>query len=317
MPRILVVDASNLAARSQHVFNEAISADGFYTGSLYGAINELQGFISRESFDCVVAAMDDGIPAFRFELRPMYKQQRAEKRKEADDIMRERYKAGLKVYHRILNPAGVTTVRSPGWEADDVISALALHRLKEHNIVIYSSDKDFQVLSTEDGRVSCYDCYKKAYREVDRFYLLKRCLDPKDSDNLDGVTGIGPVAADKLIAEWLSDTEYDGLPHQNACLESFLAWCAEKPQTRLSSKKEVKPTNYGACVVQRQEVRANWVCTNLHKTAKQCAETLKFRKGVPNESDFKEVCREYSIRPLLEDMQRVFMPFGRLQAFPS
>lgn len=308
--KILVLDTNNLVARNTHAFPKAKTPDGFPVGGMYGVVNQVRMFLARYPHDAVVAAIDWGVPAFRKETCPEYKAQREGARTPEEEAIYKAYKAQIPVMYKVLNPVGVSTARAEGWEGDDVIAALVLHRLRKHECTILSSDRDF--IQLVDGkRVHMHDIHHDVLRDPDPHFCLKRCLDPKDSDNLDGVPGVGPVKADKLVADWTAVCK--DLPESPTYLDNFLHWCKEQPQTRIDSKKQVKPTLHAQVVVEQQKVRANWKCTYLPGTAKDCAKALKWRHGKANFVDFKTVCREYHLRPLLEDISAVWPPYLALK----
>lgn len=260
----------------------------------------LRAFLARESHDAVVASIDWGMPKFRKQVCPEYKAQRHDVPKPPDEEERyRRYKKQMEVVHEVLCPLGIATARAKDWEGDDVLAALALHRLKEHRITVYSTDRDFVQL-VDGKRIKMFDHNRDEWRDPDPFFCLKRCLDPKASDNLDGVPGIGPKKADRIVKEW--EETLEERPSAGATVSTFIEWCATRPKDKVAS----------AIVAEQQKVRANWKCTHLPTTAKECDAALKFRRFPPDAAAFKEVCATYNLAPLLEDFRSVWLPFSRL-----
>lgn len=301
--RVLLVDLNNLVARNSFAFPNAQTSEGFPIGGMYGSIMQLRTFLGREPHDAVIGAIDFGVPKFRKEICPEYKAQRADNRTAEDEKRYKAYKQQTDVIHKVMNPCGVTTVRAKGWEGDDVIAALVRYRLTKHKVTILSSDRDF--LQLIDGeRVLMWDLGRDEWREPDPYHCMKRCIDPKQSDNLDGVTGIGPKKADKVIQDWIDyATDKEGRA-KGTDLEGFLAWCkANAEGNKLAN----------AVHAQAQKVRANWKCTYLAGTAEECNEALKFRRADPDKKVLKSVCVEYQLRPLLEDMSSLWPAFVGLK----
>lgn len=246
-------------------------------------------------------AFDRGVPQFRRDVCPEYKAQRAEKRSPEDEEMRKAYTAQIAVAHRLFNPLGVQTAEAAGWEADDVIAALALDLLITKDVIIFSSDRDYTQLVLADMRIRFWDCGKSKWVDPDRYFCLKRCLDPKASDNLDGVPGIGPVKADSLLEAYASAQE--GAVNS----ERFLAWCKER-------KGEDKIGKLCDRVCENaQKVRANWLCTHMPAIAPKCADDVRVRSCKPERSRFENQLRKFSMRGILEEMSSFWPPFATLR----
>ena len=308
--KILIVDGNNTIARCQNAFPKARTTDGFPVGGLYGSLNMVRMFLARNPHDACVVASDWGSPAFRKTVCPEYKGQREAKRTPEQEMIWKDYKRQVPIIHKVFVPAGVSSIRAKDWEGDDVIAALVLHRFRKHTCTIMSSDRDF--LQLVDGkRVQMWDLHRDEYRNPEPNFCLKRCLDPKDSDNLDGVAGIGPKKADDLVNAWYA--AQPDIPSSPTYLDNFIAWCKAQPQTRLDSKKQVKPTIHALVVVGQQKVRANWKCTYLPGTAKQCSSELKFRHGKKDFVAFRQVCRELQLTPILTDMSAIWPAYNRLK----
>lgn len=304
--RILLIDVNNAVARNSHAFPTARSRNGFPTGGLYGMVMQLRAFIGTEPFDAVVGCIDRGVPKFRSEICPEYKAQRGVNMTEEEKQQRDNYKKQVKVAHEVLVPLGITTARAKNWEGDDVIAALALRRFRAHDVAIWSSDRDFRQLLDYE-HVSLYDAHNKRWAEREPHFCLKRCLDPKDSDNLDGVPGVGPAKAEKLVANWAM-SGIDVGPTDPGYVDSFLEWCA-----RVGANDA---TGFGklcrAVDAEKQKVRANWRCTHMPGIAKECDEQLKFRRAAPDKKAFLAVCADYDLKPLVQDMSSLWPPFLRL-----
>jgi 5'-3' exonuclease len=302
--RVLIVDGNNLVAKTAYVWDQSKNAEGFPTGGLYGSVVMLRAFLAREPHDAVVMSIDWGSPKFRRTVCPEYKAQRADQKTPEDEQRYQRYKAQVAVVHEVVVPLGIVTARAKDWEGDDVIASLALERLKDHKVTIYSTDRDFVQL-VDGERVFLFDHNRDEWREPDPDFCLKRCLDPKASDNLDGVPGIGPKKADRIVGQWRAHEDALGEEFEKPeCVDRFIAWCSAQPKDKAAM----------SCVVEQQKIRANWRCSYLPAIVPECNPALKFRRGVPDAPEFKEACKLYNLRPLLEDFTTVWQPFSRLKA---
>lgn len=284
--------------RNTVVFPRAVTPHGLPIGGIFGLIKQIRNFLAAEPQDAIIFAQDWGRPAYRSELCPEYKAQREKERSPEEELMYQAYKQQCTYVHEVIGHLGMITARAQNWEGDDVIAALALQRFPDDQITILSSDKDFVQLV--DGlRVHFYDLTTTSYLGGDPRYLLKRCLDPKVSDNLDGVPGVGPKKA-----EWLCDKANVTTP------DSLVAWCATHAADDQLKEGQRKIVN--AVLAEQQKVRANWQCTNLGHSAPNCDKELKFRRRTPDKQAFVAACREYHLRPVLEDLASVWAPYSRL-----
>lgn len=300
MNHTLVVDMNNLIAAGTHNFPKARSADGKPVGGIYHLLCKLRELLSTDpSINSVVAGCDWGVPGFRSTLCPEYKQQRAQSRSPEDEEMYQMYKAQVKYAHRVLRPFGVSCVRARNWEGDDVVAALSLNRLPSNRITILSSDKDFTQLINDRIRLHCP--IKRIDRVPDTHYVLKRCMDPKASDNLDGVPGIGEKRADRIVADWVADNPEADIVDENY-IQSFISWC----ESRQNDKQAA------AVVANQQKLRANFACTYLAATSAECDNALVFRIGEFDQDSAKEAASQYNMRPVLTDFSSWRPVFSRL-----
>lgn len=297
--KILLVDGNNQVSRMTAVYLNAMSPDKRPIGGVYGVVRAIRNQIAQQGYDAVILVIDHGIPQYRFDLFPAYKQQRKDARAKdpKQELIHARYKEQMDYIHEPLVAAGVVTARAKGWEGDDVIAALALEKFKDHKVTVMSSDKDFTALASE--RVTVFDPISGDFRVEDPWYTLKRCLDPKDSDNLDGVPGVGPKKADALIERWLRGSEPD---KSISDVENFLAWCKRQKDDKLCQQVY-------ACA---QTVRANYAITDMSKSAKDCLPHIKYRRGQFDKVKFKRICKDMGLMPILEDFSAMFPPFSRL-----
>lgn len=297
--KILVCDGNNLVARNTMVFSAAVNSDGVAIGGIYGSVMMIRNHLASHAYDAVVLALDWGRPEFRSQICPEYKAQRAAERTPEEERMHKMYREQCTYIHQVVGPLGIVTARAHNWEGDDVIAALCLHRLRDHECTIFSSDKDYTQL-VDDTRVKFFDLTSTDFIPPDSSYVLKRCLDPKASDNLDGVKGVGPKKANWLIESSAATTP-----------DALVAWCAANVGQPGFTPGQVKILN--AVVESQEKVRNNWICTNLASVAAKCDAELKFRRTVPDRALFTEVCRQFELRPILMDMSAMFPPFANLQ----
>lgn len=303
MKKTLLLDVSNCVVRFTATMEKAKSRDGLPIGGLYGVLSTIRKLVAINGFTSVIAVMDYGVPKYRKELYPEYKGQRKTDRAKdpKQEKLYEDYKAQLPYVPTILQHTAVTTARAKDWEADDVIAALALMRLADHEITIATSDADFTTIASD--RVKVYNPITELYREPDPLYCLKKAINPKRSDNLVGITGLGDVKSKKVVDAWAATTvDYEPLPSSQ--LREFLGWCdANKEQDKLCA----------AVIAEQQQLRINIAITDMFESAKKCNDLIKFRRNTPDKAGFMGTCRDFGFLPILESISSNWPPLSTLE----
>jgi len=150
-----------------------------------------------------VMAMDSPEPCFRHRLSPAYKANRPPM---PEDLIRQ-----IQRIEQVLQALRIPLIRLPGYEADDVIGALArLAGRRGYHCFLCSKDKDLEQLLSE--RVSLYDprsgelldppglLEKKGLRPDQVIDVLT--LEGDTSDNVPGVPDVGPKTALQWIQKY-------------------------------------------------------------------------------------------------------------------
>ncbi len=317
MGRVLLIDGNNALSRYQNVYTEAKSPNGLPIGGLYGMLEGVKRFmLENPDHTSVVFVVDAGVPAWRKALAPEYKAQREAKRTPKEEQIHKDSRAQVPHVRPVTRWLGCGFARADGWEGDDVIGALTERRFADRGVTIYSSDRDF--IELVDGkRVKLYNAIEKVWRPADTNYLFERLLDPKESDNLDGVRGIGEVGAG-FIVRFFTEKIMAGMgvsaPRGKAALEAFLEMCrliAEKGADKKADKETKKLCKLASLITpMADKVRANYKVTCLRRSAKACDTVIKVSPFDGNK--FDEIAREYGMRPIREDMRMFKTVFGRL-----
>ncbi len=217
MKELYVLDGYSLIYRSYFAFirNPLRDSKGNNTSAVFGFFRSLFTILSDRNPDYFVVAQDSLTPTFRHEKYPDYKITRE---KTPPDLH-----AQIEPIEDILRLLSIPMIRVNGYEADDIIAALAARCRKEkRKCYIISGDKDLLQLAggevrilkpdksgfTELGRDEVFEGWG-VYPEQIRDYLA---LVGDSSDNVPGVKGIGAKTAVKLLQEFKSlDGVYDNL----------------------------------------------------------------------------------------------------------
>jgi DNA polymerase-1 len=193
-PKLYIVDGHNLIYRMFYAVSDLHAPDGMPVGAVFGTAKTFLGWHQFEKPDYLVVALDAPGGSWRDEVFAEYKGQREET---PTDL---RSQEGL--IFDFMKAAGVRFIQKPGWEADDVIGTLATKFGKTGltDVYIISSDKDLYTFVGES--VAVYDPLKRKVARraeaIEKFGVPPEYV-PDSSDNIPGVTGIGPKGAAELI----------------------------------------------------------------------------------------------------------------------
>ncbi|WP_133479613.1 DNA polymerase I [Cognatilysobacter segetis] len=208
MKKLVLIDGSSYLYRAFHALPPLTNEHGEPTGALFGVVNMLKSVLAEKP-DFVAYVVDDSGPTFREALDPQYKAHRPPM---PDDL-----RAQVQPVCDIVHALGITIVREPGVEADDVIGTLAVRGFDEGlDVTVSTSDKDFAQLVREpvDGRgIALVNTMSgsrmdSVQRVVEKFgvrpdQIIDYLALVGDSvDNIPGVEKCGPKTAAKWLAEY-------------------------------------------------------------------------------------------------------------------
>jgi len=202
-----------------------INPDGHHIGGLTGFLKSI-GYAIRMCDPTKVVIVFDGVGGSnaRRNLFPEYKANRNANRMTNYSIFQSKAEEQESINNQMerliqyLKCLPVTIVGIDGLEADDIIGYLAT-KFEKHDetqrVTIMSADKDFLQLVTD--KVHCYSpVKKKIYTPKDVLeefsvssynFLNYKVLMGDASDNIPGITGLGPKKLIKLFPELSSDVK--------------------------------------------------------------------------------------------------------------
>jgi len=205
---LYLVDGANFVYRAYYAIRSLSNSKGFPTNALYGFANMLLKLLREEKPDYIAICFDRPEPTFRDE---MYAEYKANRKAPPDDLVQQ-----FPYVTPLTEALGLPIVEKPGYEADDVIGTLAEKFASDDlRVVIVSGDKDLMQLVGKN--VSILDEMKSLRigpEEVrDKFGVGPEqvvdvlALMGDSSDNIPGVSGVGPKTAKRLVAEYGSMEE--------------------------------------------------------------------------------------------------------------
>lgn len=221
--RVVLIDGANLAYRAQYTHMGLTTAKGKPTGVIFAVLRMLNTIYTKfercpvllfweggtlKVEDGKSKIIDFGIPNWRKAL------QTKKKYKGNREITKERIDVYAQLPHvqEVLNVLRYPQFSVPGLEGDDLIG-IATRRLKKKldldEIAIVSSDRDFFQLI--DDVVSVYRPGKGTMlKYTPKLVLREHRVHPHEwavfkafvgdsTDNYDGIDGIGPVKAARMV----------------------------------------------------------------------------------------------------------------------
>jgi len=205
LPTLLLVDGSSYLYRAYHALPDLRGPDGFPTGAIHGMVammKRLREQILGESGGHAACVFDASGPTFRDAWYPEYKAQRAPM---PDDLRTQ-----IEPIHEVVRLLGWPVLQVPGIEADDAIGTLArVGAASGHRVVISTGDKDLAQLVNEqvtlintmtNERLDIDGVKAKFGVPPDRIIDYLTLIGDK-VDNVPGVDKVGPVTANKWLAE--------------------------------------------------------------------------------------------------------------------
>jgi len=185
-----------------------ITSKGKNTNAQYGFTSTLFDLIKKENPTHLAVAFDTHAPTERHTDFAAYKAQRQEA---PEDLL-----TSIPDIKKIIEGFNLPVIECDGYEADDLIGALAQEAEKEgYEVFMVTPDKDFGQLVTENIKI-----YKPGYqggkveimgvKEVCEKWGIKNVTQVIDilglmgdaSDNIPGIAGVGEKTAAKLLAQY-------------------------------------------------------------------------------------------------------------------
>ncbi len=207
--RLFIIDGTAVVYRSYFAFirNPLINSKGENTSAAYGFASTVLRIIKEEAPDYLIVAFDSREPTFRHK---MYTEYKATREKMPDDLVQQ-----LGRIEDVVEALNLNTSAIPGYEADDIMGTLA-SRAYESGLTVYlvTGDKDLMQLvndrvfwlnlrkSGQDTEILDPEGVKNKFGVPPEQIIEVLALMGDSSDNVPGVSGVGPKTALKLIGEF-------------------------------------------------------------------------------------------------------------------
>ncbi len=204
MNRLLLIDGHNLLFKAFYGVPEKLLSDGRPVQGIIGFIGILIKIIRKIEPTHILVVFDPEEKPSRTKIYIQYKQNRLNF---SDKLDRENPFSQLISIKRALDSLGIKYIEHPGYEADDMIASFSVQ--SDCEVVIASSDTDFLQLVNERIIMFRYHSKKpifftealvKSKYGIDpSLFLEYKSLIGDKIDNIDGLKGIGPKTAIKVL----------------------------------------------------------------------------------------------------------------------
>jgi DNA polymerase-1 len=201
---LLIVDAINLGFRWKHSGATNFCDD---------YIKTVESLKNSYKASYVIIACDKGASSYRKTIYPEYKQNRKDKQalQTAEEALA--FEIFFEEFERTMafieKEGKYPLIRFQGVEADDVCAYIC-SKIKNRPIWLISSDKDYDLLITDNVSRFSYVTRKEVtlnnwhthYDWGPEDYISVKCLMGDSGDNVIGVEGIGPKRAQALVEQY-------------------------------------------------------------------------------------------------------------------
>ena len=202
-PLVHIIDGSGYIFRAFYAVRSLTTSSGDATNAVYGFSNMLEKLLREEQPSHMAIVFDAGGDNFRHAIYPEYKSNRSPP---PEDLT-----AQIPDIHRVVDAFRLPRFVIDGVEADDVIATLVDLTLKsDRDVRLITGDKDLMQLVGE--RVTLWEPMRGnrfGPDEVEEKMGVRPervadalALAGDSSDNIPGVTGIGPKKAAQLLATY-------------------------------------------------------------------------------------------------------------------
>ena len=318
MKRLVLIDGMSVFYRGYFAMPGLSLPDGTPTGGVFGFASIAVEVIKKLDPDYVVVAWDKSKTATE-KRKDIYPEYKAGRTRPPDDFF-----AQIPLLHDLLESFGWPLLEIDDYEADDIIGTISVEaKGKDIETCIVSGDYDMMQLL--NGHVKVYITKKGS--ELIRFddaafydkygVHVKQFVDYKalvgdSSDNIPGVRGIGPKAAQSLLGEYgtldgvyehveeLKGTQKTKLEDgkESALMSRELAriFC-DAPVTLDWKEADVNNTNLPAIAAKLKEFEFHSLIKRLPKHMQEEADTsLYFHES--DEVNLTEV--DWPAQPMIE-----------------
>ncbi len=209
--KFLIIDGNAFLYRAyyatQHLLKKQL--DQQTTNGVFISLKMLKRLLIDQNFDQVVVTFDLGKNTFRHQE---YKNYKAQRQKTPETLIEQ-----IPLFKTFLKALKITVIEDQNHEADDLIASLINlieKKIKQPKISVLSGDQDLLQLVNSNVEIMFFQTGISKLKLINQANFEKLIqLQPQQipdykslvgdkSDNLPGITGIGPKTAKKLLQKY-------------------------------------------------------------------------------------------------------------------
>ena len=218
--KLMILDGNSIINRAFYGVRLLSTKDGVYTNAIYGFLNILERLRADEQPDALCVAFDLKAPTFRHKAYDGYKATR--------HPMPEELAMQMPLMKEVLGAMNIPIYECEGWEADDILGTVGEICTREgDDCMIVTGDRDSLQLISEHVTVKLVtskagqtimtnytpDVFRAEYGFEPAQLIDLKSLMGDSSDNIPGVSGVGPKTATQLLLSYGTlDGIYEHLP---------------------------------------------------------------------------------------------------------
>ena len=316
--RLVLIDGMSVFYRGYYALPNLTKSDGTPTGGVFGFASIAVEVIKKLEPDYVAVAWDKTKTSTR-KRKEIYPEYKAGRTRPPDDFF-----AQIPLLHELLESFNWPLLEMDDYEADDIIGTISVEAAKKDvETLVISGDYDMMQLLSKHTSVYINkkgaDMMRFTESEFEEKYGVKlaqfidyKALVGDSSDNIPGVRGIGPKAAQTLLGEYDTlDGIYEHIDElkgaqktkleedkDNAFMSRELAkiWC-DAPMELDWREADVNYTEFTSDRGQTKRIRIQFTDSNATKThARSGRYSLYFHES--EEVKLKEV--DWPDEPMIE-----------------
>jgi len=204
---LYLIDGSSYLYRAFFAIRSPMTtSSGMHTKAVFGITSMLLKILREKDPEYVAMVWDAPGPTFRHDLYDLYKANRPP--------MPEEMSSQIPWVRKVVAALGFPQLELQGYEADDIIAALA-RKCRDREVIVVSGDKD--LLQLLNGNIRIWDpmkdviidgtAFREQYGIEPEQWRDVLALAGDTSDNIPGIPGVGVKTALKLIRKYGSIKE--------------------------------------------------------------------------------------------------------------
>ena len=202
---LYLVDVSSFIFRAFYAVRELTAPDGTPVNAVYGVASMLGRLLEEVNPQYLAIVYDSKEPSFRKEIYADYKANRSD----TPEMLIPQFD----LIENLISYMGIPSFRQSTIEADDLIATLHrrwLEAAPEHRVVVVTGDKDLMALVNSKAQLwdTMKDVHYTEHEVIEKFGVKPNqirdylAMVGDTSDNIPGITGIGPKGAEVLLKEF-------------------------------------------------------------------------------------------------------------------